>query len=102
MIIRIERSGGFAGMTLRTVIDSNRLDPQEARQLADLLESSNFFDTEISSTSEKGGGADRFHYSLTIEMGKQARSVELDESDIPSQWQALIEQINALARRFRR
>ena len=88
-------------MTVRSVIDSDRLDVQEARELADLLESSNFFDADVGSSNAPAGGADRFHYSLTIEMGMQSRTVEVSEANIPDQWQRLIQRIDLLARRFR-
>ncbi len=100
MIIRVERSGGFAGMSQRAVIDTDRLDPQERQELLGLVESSGFFETKLDSASSQTG-ADRFHYSITIERGQQHRTVELGENDIPENWQPLIQRINSLARRFR-
>jgi hypothetical protein len=101
MIIRVERSGGFTGIGLRAVIDTEQLEPQERQELIGLVESSEFFETDLAAQPSQGG-ADRFHYSLSIEHGQQKRSVELDEGDIPKNWQPLIQRINMLARRFRR
>lgn len=100
MIITLERSGGFTGMSQRAVIDSDQLDPQERQELLDLVDSSGFFQTPWG-TASTAGKPDRFNYSLTIEQGSQRRTVELNESDIPPEWQPLVQHINVLARRFR-
>jgi hypothetical protein len=99
MIIQVERSGGFAGMSQRSVIDVDHLDPQERQELLDLVESSGFFKNGGSAASGQAGGADRFHYTITIEHGQQRRSIEVDEGDIPAEWQPLIQRILALARK---
>lgn len=100
MIIRVERSGGFAGMTVRAMINTEDLDPEEGRNLIDLVETSGFFDYALESHSEQQG-RDRFHYSITIEYKEEHRTVDLDESQIPENWQNLIQNINQLARRYR-
>lgn len=100
MIIRMERSGGFAGIGLKAVIDTQQLEPQERQELIALVERSDFFETDLSSTAGQTG-ADRFQYAITIEHGQQERSVELGESEIPEDWQPLIQRLNILARRFR-
>ena len=100
MIIRMERSGGFTGIGLKALIDTQQLDPQEGQELIDLVESSNFFEADLSPNPNQAG-ADRFHYSITIEHGQQRRTVELGEGDIPEDWQMLVQRINMLARRFR-
>ena len=101
MIIQVERSGGFTGIGLKAVIDTEQLDPQEGQELIELVESSDFFTADLRSKSDQTG-ADRFHYSIIIEHGQQRRSVELVEGDIPENWQVLIQRIIMLARRFRR
>jgi hypothetical protein len=100
MIIQYERSGGFAGMVQRAVIDSDQLDPQERQQLQGLLAQADFFNPARAG----GGGAsrsDQMHYSLKIKDGAQERAVELDEDQVPPEWQALLQQVGLLARRFR-
>jgi hypothetical protein len=100
MIIRVERSGGFTGIGLRAVIDTDQLDPREQQELLDLLAASKFFEPTSGITSS-AAGPDRFDYKLTIEQGAQRRSVEVNEGNIPPEWQALVRRINVLARRFR-
>jgi hypothetical protein len=100
MIIRVERTGGFAGMTMRSVIDSDQLNPEERQNLMELVESSGIFGSSLQS-HPNSQGHDRFHYSLTIEYHEQRQTLELDESEIPDDWQSLIQFINNLARRYR-
>ena len=69
MIIRVARSGGFTGMSLQAVIDSEQLDPQERQELEKLVESSGFFERDLEAGSGQTG-ADRFHYELAIESGE--------------------------------
>jgi len=83
------------------VIDTEQLDPQEGQELIDLVESSDFFEADLNPNPSQAG-ADRFHYSITIEHGQKRRAVELGEGDIPEDWQMLVQRINMLARRFRR
>ena len=100
MIIRVERSGGFTGIGQRSVIDTDQLDPQEGQELLDLIESSGFFHTAAGKASTPGK-PDHFNYAITIEDGQRRRTVELDETAIPPEWQTLVERINVLARRSR-
>jgi hypothetical protein len=87
-------------MSQQAVIDTDQLDPQERQELLDLVDSSGFFQTPLGAVST-AAKPDRFNYSLTMEQGSQRRTVELNESDIPLEWQPLVERINLLARRFR-
>ena len=100
MIIRVERSGGFAGITVQSRIDTENLDPEERQNLIEQVRSSGFFEADFPSQSDQLG-RDRFHYSITIEYHEQRRTVDLDESEIPDDWKSLIEMINQLARRYR-
>ena len=100
MIIKVERSGGFAGITMQSRIDTEDLDPDERQRLIELVQSSGFFESNFTAESDRQGH-DRFHYSITIEYHQQERTVELDESEIPDAWQTLIQDINSLARRYR-
>ena len=100
MIIRVERSGGFAGMTVQSRIDTENLDPDERQNLIEQVKSSGFFEADFSSHKDQQG-RDRFHYTITIEYHEQQRTVDLDESEIPDDWQTLIGMINQLARRYR-
>jgi len=101
MKIQVDRSGGFAGIRQQAVIDTDQLDPKERQELQGLLESSDFFNPSLGPVSAQAA-PDRFHYSITVEDGPRRRTVELDEGSVPEQWQALVQRVNALARRYRR
>jgi hypothetical protein len=114
VIIRVERSGGFAGMTQRSEIDAQQLDPPERQELEQLVETSGILaadrgpspgpgssDPRTVGADPKTVGADQFQYRITIEHSGQSRTVELDEGSIPAEWRALVQRINDLARRFR-
>lgn len=101
MIIQFERTGGFAGIALQSSIDSEMLEPAAQQALEALIRSSNFFELPVE-LGGSAGGADRFHYSLTIQDGSKRHTVEMSEEAVPEELQPLIQQVSLLARRFRR
>lgn len=98
MIIRFERTGGFAGLAQRATIDSETLAPQEQQSLHELVEAAHFFELP-QQISAPGGGADRFSYRLRIESGEKSHTVEVSEAAMPEPLQPLIQQLSRLARR---
>ena len=98
MILRMERTGGFSGIPLRAEIDSERLSPDESRALKALVEDAGFFNLPAV-LAPPPGGADRFHYHLTVEEAGRRHSVEVGEAAVPEPLQALIRQVTVLARR---
>jgi hypothetical protein len=100
MIIHYERSGGFTGLRQHAVIDSLQLTTDEQAKLEGLVETAVFFEREIELPAAQG--ADRFHYTLTIESGGRRRTVSLSEEAIPVEWLPLIDWINTFARLQRR
>jgi hypothetical protein len=82
MRIFFERTGGFAGIKLKTLLDSSTLPPREARRLQRLLKQSGFFD--LPPVLESGEpGADRFSYRVTVETEDGEHTVEAVEPAIP-------------------
>ncbi len=98
MRISLERSGGFAGMKVRRVIDSNDLPPSEAELLAALLKRSKFFELPPELTSPSPG-ADRFHYRLTVESDEGVRTVEASDASVPDGMRQLIDWLTGMRRR---
>lgn len=99
MIIRMERSGGFAGMTLRAEIDSEQLDEHESQALYELVNSADFF--KLPGRIEVPNvGADRFVYVLSVEHSGRSHTVEVNEGGVPEQLQPLINRVTLLARRY--
>jgi len=100
LIIIFERTGGFAGISQRAVIDSSDLSPEEQQALEALLERSGFFDLPPRLTSGEEG-VDRFQYLVTVEHGDRKHTVALDEVAVPETLQPLMRKLSLLARRFR-
>ena len=100
MIIRMERSGGFTGIPLRSVINSERLDVEEDINLRNMVESAGFF-TLPAVIAPQGEGTDRFYYQLTVEDAGRIHTVEVREGAAPESLLALINQVSLLARRAR-
>jgi hypothetical protein len=101
MIIQMVRSGGFTGIPLRAVIDTEQLEVDEGRKLRNLVEAAGFFSLPASIPSP-GGGADRFHYQLTVEDAGHSHTVEIGEGSASEPLQDLIRQVTLLARRARK
>jgi hypothetical protein len=100
MIIRVERSGGFAGLAQRAEIDTGALDPQDRQKLQDLVESTGFFQAPPSPEGDPGG-ADRFQWQITVERGSDQHTVTLHEGSLPLHWEPLIETLQPYLRRGR-
>lgn len=92
--IRLERSGGFAGMTKRASVDTATLPPEQAREITDLL-------GKVDLASVSGGspaaslrppprGADRFQYDVTISEGGREHHLSVSDADMPGDLKPLI------------
>jgi hypothetical protein len=97
MRIYFERSGGFLGTTLSTTVDTSTLPPEEANQLGELLQDTNFFELPPVLAQEKG--ADQLSYRLTVETATQSHTVVTTDMDAPDELQPLLRQLTLLARR---
>jgi hypothetical protein len=90
--IEFERSGGFAGVSLRTAVDSQKLDPAKAAELEGLLGS-------VEEAPAGGpGGADRFQYDLKITQGGRQSAVTLRDGSLTDQQRRLVDVLTELAR----
>jgi hypothetical protein len=96
--IEFEQSGGFAGMTLSTTVDTARLPPDEAREIEQLVDQADL----TALPSRPAGpprGADRFQYDITVVRGRKRHHVTIQESDMPPAVRPLVQRLAELARR---
>lgn len=93
MRISFERSGGFAGMTRTTNIDTANLAPNEANQVSQLVNQASFFELPQLITCATSQ-SDRFEYTLTVEDNGKQHAVTVNESAIPSNLKPLIDWLN--------
>lgn len=98
MKIEFERTGGFAGLTINKVIDSDKLSTEEANKLRQMVEASNFFRLPQTITAP-GPGVDRFHYTLTVEADGKRHTVDVDEAAVPAELKPLLQWLTASARK---
>ncbi|MCP6759508.1 MAG: hypothetical protein NHB32_12240 [Fischerella sp. CENA71] len=94
MRISLQRTGGFAGISKKAIVDTANLSSEETQQLSHLLEAVNFFNlpTIINTPSNQ---ADRFQYTLTVEENNQQHTVKVSEAALPGNLKQIIEWINA-------
>ena len=90
MKIHLERSGGFAGMTNSTTVDTQALAPNDAKELQNLIQKSKLFERSGKSESKKGA-ADYFTYKITIQNGNKEQSMECNDVDIQADVKGLVD-----------
>lgn len=81
MHIQFERTGGFAGIQLKTTLDSESLSADDAATLRDLLHAASFFD--LPPNQKTTPGADRFHYEISVKIDHRQHAIEIDEPAVP-------------------
>ena len=97
MRISIERSGGFAGITMKTAVDEKDLAPEEAQKLHEMVEETDFFNLpgKIISRSPQ---ADRFQYELSLEKSGRQYTVTVNEEAMPEKLRPLVKWLIEKAR----
>jgi hypothetical protein len=94
MKIRLERSGGFAGMTRTVEVDVDSLSEDERSAVMGLVQSADFFALPASVSSDAPAGADRFNYRITVESAHGTHTVEATEASAPDSLEPLIDWLN--------
>lgn len=92
MLISLERSGGFAGISQENKIDTGELSQSQNQRLTMLLESANFFSLPVYIAADSKQ-CDRFQYILTIEDRNRKHTVTIGESAMSEKIRTLIEWI---------
>jgi len=94
--VEVERSGGFAGMVTRRVLDAADLAPEEAGELRRLVA-----DADVAGLTQRlaeappaaGRGADRFQYDVTVHQGEQVHHVTVRDGSVPAELQPLLARV---------
>lgn len=89
MKIHFERSGGLAGRTIRKIIDSNALPPEEAKKLHEMVQAAQVLKLP-KCLKQATQGADRFEYTLIFELEEGRHAVELDDAAAPPSLRPLL------------
>lgn len=95
--VRFERSGGVAGMSRVTLIDSESLSEKENARLRDLIDQSGFFGLpeEILGPIRP----DQFLYTITVGINGKQHTVRTSDTAAPGPLKPLIEWLNEAERR---
>ena len=98
MRLHFERSGGFAGIPVRTDIDTALLAPADARSVEELVRAAGFFDLpEVSPRSTRA--RDMFEYTLSVEAEGKRHTIRVGDESIPDALQPLIHHLLAVSRK---
>jgi hypothetical protein len=95
--IQVQRSGGFAGLSRMTAVDTADLPPAEARDIEERMRSIDF-DAAARQTASTQPRPDSFQYDVTIENGDGRRQMTLRDPTPPG-FQDLYRRMLELQRR---
>ena len=96
MIIKIERSGGLAGLRKTAEIDSKNLP-------ASLVTSAKKLMNEIEQPLQmKSKGADYYNYKISIQDGKQRKVIECTQFSIQDELKSLINYVEKNSKKNKR
>ncbi|MEH2433459.1 MAG: protealysin inhibitor emfourin [Nostoc sp.] len=98
MRVSFERTGGFAGITKKTTVDTDTLAANEASTLVRLVEVADLFrlPEHITSPNQE---SDRFQYKLTVEDNGKQHAVTVSEAALPGTLRPLIEWLQNIAQK---
>jgi hypothetical protein len=97
MRITFIRSGGFAGVRLRTTVNEEELSAEAAAQLRQLVDGADCFRLPGKIAADRKQ-PDRFQYELLIEDGERQNSILVDEEAASPALQPLLEWLTDVAR----
>jgi len=90
MLIRFERSGGFAGMRKAITLDTGSLTEDEAGKLDELVKNADFFNLPEKFPVPKRG-ADQFQYRLAVEIEGKKHTVDVSEPAVTESLRPLVQ-----------
>ena len=96
--IEMTRSGGVAGVQLRSAIDTAALAPADAAEVEAMLGKVDL-DELTSGSTRRGGPPDRFQYDLVIEQDGRRHEITIGERDVSPPLRSLLERLVDEARR---
>ena len=88
MKIKLERSGGFAGIALFNEVDADKLPPSLRITVKELLDKKKL--SRPKGLGRPVGAADYLNYKITIQDGKKNHVFEFNELDMDSSMKSLV------------
>jgi hypothetical protein len=98
MRITLERIGGFAGLRMTRVINTDILSSDDANRFHQLVDEADFFHQpeEIVASTPR---PDRFQYKLRVEDGSMKHTVTVSEGAMSQTLRLLVERITTTKRK---
>jgi hypothetical protein len=98
--ITFERSGGFAGITISTTVNTDDLSISEADELRRLIEEADFFN-QPAVIAPHEPHPDRFQYEVTVQDDGRLHTIMVSEEVMPENLRPLIRWLSEAARKGR-
>jgi len=92
--IQFERSGGLAGTSVRTTVDSARIPDSDANELRRLIDQVDF-----AAPARPPRGADRFQYDIRLHRSGMSHSITAYDGSMAPELKSLTDWLLAYARR---
>ncbi len=90
--IDVVRSGGFAGMTMRSAVDTAELPPEQAARLEQAIERIDFAELQRA-PSASASKVDRFQYDLIITDDDRRQQLSTGEEELPPELRQLLDEL---------
>jgi len=90
MLIRVVRSGGFAGIRKQGAVETTDLSPERRAHVEGIVERAEFFTLPERHVS---GLPDVVTYRVSIEAGPQSREISFDERTAPEELLELVRDV---------
>lgn len=97
MKIKVERSGGFAGIPICNEIDAKDLPSGLARTAKKIMEDKSV--PSLSIKSSPRGAADHYTYKILIQDGRSQRVIECNQYNIENDLKSLVNYIERNSKR---
>jgi len=90
MKVSLRRTGGFAGLTLRSEIDASQLEPKKSAELERLVERLPA-DHQPRAAAAGRTMPDAFQYEVTVDDGSGPRTLRGSDGAMPDELEKLVE-----------
>jgi len=95
--IRVERSGGFAGIPISNEIDAKDLPTALVTKLKEIMENTKSSSSPLRETPR--GAADYFTYRISVKDGPNERVIECNQYNLQDDLKSLIKYVEGYSRK---
>lgn len=97
MKIYFERSGGFVGRNVCTVVDTNEIAPEKALRLLEIVDDVDFFSLPEKPPEDEmdyPASVDHLNYRITVEVAGVQHTVEASDNGLSPRLQPLLRELS--------